>query len=166
VPPWPYSISDTTLESPPVAIQGVLPAPPVVTPPDQGGGGRRHKKHLYYVEIDGEQFRVSTEAEALDILEQARVMAVNAAPLAAAKAIVNDEPAPKPRVVVSPALLQPLRAELAEARAEINKAYADAYEAAVRQAAEDGETIEALHALDQHTMESVLKLLTILDRIK
>jgi hypothetical protein len=97
VPPWPFSISDTTAESPPVAIQNVVPAPPVVVTPDQGGAGRRRHR-WYYVEIDGELLRVSTQQQAVEILEQALELAEQQAPIVAKvvveRAKVRDEGEP------------------------------------------------------------------------
>jgi hypothetical protein len=138
LPPWPWDISDTTQESPPVAIQNVQPAPPgvVVTLPPAGGkgAGRKYKRRAY-VEIDGELFPVDSAEQAVELLDAAKNVARETAPIIAAK---DEIPIPPVVRVVDPGPgIGQLNSQVEAARDVIANIYAQAYQRAREQDEED-----------------------------
>ncbi len=125
---------------------GVTPPVTPVVPPQVGGIGRR-RRHKITVEIDGEEFEVTSIEQGRELLLQARAMAEQAAAVAAeaaaAKAARRSKPAavdralaiPVPRIVLqgpdgSELLMQQLRASVDAAQAQIEAIYAQAMLAA------------------------------------
>jgi hypothetical protein len=54
-------------------------AAPVDTTPTPAGKGRKRHPHKYFVQIDGQDFEVRSQQEAVDLLEQAAAIAERAA---------------------------------------------------------------------------------------
>jgi hypothetical protein len=128
--PWSlWQPADTSQESPPVLIQNVQPAPPIVTVPDVGSGKPKRKRH--YVEIDGQYFEVRNHQHAVEILTALHEAAKETAP-AAVKAAMEQAQAPViPRMVVvkpdySKEFFQQLQAQVDAANARIAAVYRDA----------------------------------------
>ncbi len=122
---------------------GVGITPPVVTPPVVGGlGKKRRRHHRITVEIDGEEFEVSSIEEGRELLLRAREMAADAAAQAAEqaaqKAAKRDKPAAIDRALAIPVpqiklygdgsdlLMQQLRASVDAAQAAIEAIYEQA----------------------------------------
>jgi hypothetical protein len=138
LPRWAWQNGDTTQESPPVAIQGVQPAPP---PPDvtplQGGGGRLVRRR-HYIEIDGEIFPVKNIAEAEKILREVKKLARQVAPKVAAKVVEAEKPVAVPVVTMPVPLpdMGQLQAKIDAANNAIQAIYAKALQQAIAKARE------------------------------
>ena len=118
---------------------GVTPTP---TPDVVGGRGKRHRRHKITVEIDGEEFEVSSIEQGRELLmrarEAAKEAAARAAEAAARKAMRKAKPAAVdralaihvPRILVygdgSELLLQQMRASVDAAQAAVEAIYAEA----------------------------------------
>jgi hypothetical protein len=134
--------------------------PPVVIPPMPDVGGRakpyRPRKHRWYVEIDGEEFEVASEAEALHLLKQARETAKEAARLAAEASIDRTAAEPKqsapvlPQISVAPGLESILAQPLQDVRDAIEEIYRIAFYRAAHNEMLRREAVRAQIAQDEH----------------
>jgi hypothetical protein len=128
---WP--VTNTTQESPPVAIQGVQPpvdVPYVQPPQGTGGHGKPHRKR-HYVEIDGQYFEVRDHEHAVEILTALHEEAKKLAPSAVKEAVkeAKEVVVPKMAVVKStykPEFMRDLRKQVEEANARIEATYQQA----------------------------------------
>jgi len=141
---WAWSISDTTQESPPVAIQNVQPGPPAPPTPVVGGGGHRTSMFDPYLKsllqrnltkLEAQRKREKEEEKRLE--EERRRIELS---LAKAK-IASDSKANAAKVAKIYGTLTRASAKLAAARAAAEQTRRDI--AAARDADDD----EVLHAL-------------------
>lgn len=135
-------------------VEPPAPAPPAATP-----AGRKRQRHRYVVEIDGEEFIVSSPEEAEAILREAKELAHQRAQQAierAQKATKRPKPKvladakkamPAPKITAS-AEIQPVAVAMAD---EIRDIYRDAMRAV--------EMIALMRRADEEEEESLLLLL-------
>jgi hypothetical protein len=81
----PYEVNASFVQVPTAAnLPSVTPTPPVVSAQTPAG---RHKHRRYFIEIDHQTFQVDSPAEALELLEKMKQVAVKPSKAAAAMAV-------------------------------------------------------------------------------
>lgn len=157
-PAFVWAVTNTTAESPPVAIQGVLPPVdiPYVQPPQgTGGHGKPHRKR-HYVEIEGQYFEVRDHEHAVEILTALHEAAKESAPKAVKEAAATAKEVVVPRMaVVKPdrrvPFVKDLQVQVDAANAQLEQTYRSAQAeygawqlAASKRIAEDEEDLHVI----------------------
>jgi hypothetical protein len=124
------------------------PEPEPEPEPTQRAAGRRRRKERFFVEIDGQEFEVSSPFEALSLLARAKEMAVAQIEKARASPVRVAHGIKHPRIRTdAPAL----RSVVQQARKEITSLY----DAAIR----DFEIAALMQAAEDEEEETIIRLL-------
>jgi hypothetical protein len=101
------------------------PAPEPTTPTPAGKGKKRHK-HRYFVQIDGQDFEVRDQQEAIEVLQKAAALAEVAAERQAKAAKPQQAPKVEPVKLAPPVIRTNAPIDLEPYREAIERAYRNA----------------------------------------